>query len=76
MTYTLSGAVPLARTVSATFDPAAGHILILVYAVNHPGDDGLGDHMLLLRLTLSGTTATLEELSCANRPRPRAPCST
>lgn len=68
VTYTLSGAVPLARTVSATFDPAAGHILILVYAVNHPGDGGLGDHMLLLRLTLSGTTATLEELSCANPP--------
>ncbi|MFH2009889.1 MAG: kelch repeat-containing protein [bacterium] len=68
VSITVTGAAPLAKVVSATYDAVAGHTVIFAYAMARPGDGGLGDHMELLTLAVSGSSGAITRLTPINPP--------
>jgi len=65
----LSGELPLLRIAAVTYDAAAGRSVLFAYAVDRPGDGGLGDHMELLTVILDGhDSATITRLEPTNAP--------
>ena len=49
-----SGDLPPLWVTGAAYDPAAGRSVILAYAMQRPGDGGIGDHMELVSIALDG----------------------